>query len=192
MKLAKKQGAAGALTLISLVLLYLGLSEPILTITMSTKVNTQLGGMEAEVLNKTRSIIGTIFDLYKSDKLFVAWLILFFSIVVPLLKAILVLLSLWGKGPVAPERGLRWVRRIGKWSMADVMVVAVVIVFLSTRYDENIVAKSLKVFGMSLKVEVKTLVMAHLEAGFYWFVGYCLVSLAALEWVEPAASQKVQ
>ena len=171
------------LVLFSFPLLFLGLTEPILTITMKTKVVTNLGSMQADVLNKTRSIFGTVFDLYESDKAFVAFLILLFSVLVPAVKGALLLLALSKRGPIAPQKLIYFVRRIGKWSMADVMVIAVFIAYLSTHMDENTASKTLSVFGMQVNVEVKSQLASLLGPGFYWFVSYCLVSLVSLEFL---------
>ena len=54
-----------------------------------------------------------------------------------------------------------FVKAIGKWSMADVFVVGVFIAYLSTKSNEAI--------------------SAELYEGFYYFTGYCLISLAAIQ-----------
>ena len=182
MQLRNKLGLG--LVFVSFALLYLGLSEPMLTINLSTKVVTNLGQIDADVLNKTRSIMGTVIDLYDSDKLFVAFLIFLFSIIVPVVKGILLLAALLGRGRVPAAKLVEFVRRIGKWSMADVMVVAVFIAFLSTRYDESVVSKQLAVFGMQIKIDIMNQMLSTLGPGFYWFTAYCLVSLFALEFIE--------
>ena len=168
-----------ATVLISFVLLYLGLTEPMLNITLTTKVATNLGKIDAEVLNKTRSIIGTIEDLHGSGKTFVAFLILLFSVLVPITKGILLGLAIFGKEKA--ELYFKGVKAIGKWSMADVMVVAVFIAYLSTRFDESVVSKDLMVFGMKIKIDIMNQMLSTLMPGFYWFTAYCLVSLASLE-----------
>ena len=168
-----------ASVLISFVLLYLGLTEPMLNITLTTKVATNLGKIDAEVLNKTRSIIGTILDLHDSGKSFVAFLILLFSVLIPVAKGLLLGIAIFSKKKA--ELLFSVVKRIGKWSMADVMVVAVFIAYLSTRFDESVVSKNLMVFGMNIKVDIMNQMLSNLMPGFYWFTSYCLVSLVSLE-----------
>lgn len=181
--MAYRNWVALLLILASFILLFFGLTEPILSISMKSKVVTNLGSLEGDVLDKTRSIIGTISDLLDSNKNFVAGLIILFSVVVPIVKGLLLLLAISGMGPISPKSLTDFVRRIGKWSMADVMVVAVFIVYLSTSADENTVSKALKVFGMNIQVKLSHTMVSVLEPGFYWFTAYCIVSLISLEFL---------
>ncbi len=169
------------LTLLSFPVLYLGLTLPALTITMNTRASTTLGGLEATVLDQTRSILGTIENLYDDKLILVASLILLFSVVVPVLKGLLVLIALFRRNAASTPRIVGWLRRIGKWSMADVMVVAVLLAYLSTRYQEDSVHESLTMMGMKIDVDLSSQMISNLEPGFYWFLAYCLVSLGTLE-----------
>ncbi len=175
---------AMALTLLSFPMLYLGLTLPALTITLNTRASTSLGALEATVLDQTRSILGTIENLYDEKLILVASLILIFSVVVPVLKGLLVLIALLRRGASSTPRVVGFLRRIGKWSMADVMVVAVFLAYLSTRYQEDGVRESLALMGMKIDVELSSQMISSLEPGFYWFLAYCLVSLATLEILE--------
>ncbi len=55
----------------------------------------------------------------------------------------------------------RFVSVIGKWSMADVFVVGILLAFLATRSDDNI--------------------HAQLHDGFYWFLAYCVISIISFQ-----------
>ena len=116
--MSRRNQIAFALTLISFVILYLGLTLPALTITLSSKIVTQMGNLEGEVFNKTRSIMGTIRDLFAEDRNLVAGLILLFSVIVPVGKGVLLLIALLIKARPIAGRMVNFVRRIGKWSMA--------------------------------------------------------------------------
>ena len=146
------------LIIISLGCLYPGLFEPILSIAVGADIPI-LGRIELQ--NSTNSIISTIQTLYKEGNPLVALLILFFSVVVPVLKAVLLLLVLFI--PTLPRRhGIyNFVHIIGKWSMADVFVVGVLIAYLGTQSNTN--------------------VNASLHEGFYYFLAYCLISLVAIQ-----------
>jgi len=80
---------------------------------------------------------------------------------VPILKAVLLLIVIFI--PQFPRRiGIyNFVHIIGKWSMADVFVVGVLIAYLGTQSNTNI--------------------EATLHSGFYYFLAYCLISLAAIQ-----------
>lgn len=146
------------LILISLGCLYPGLFEPILSIVVGTDIPI-LGRIELQ--NSTNSIVSTIQTLNNEGNPLVAFLILFFSVMVPLLKAVLLLVVLFI--PQVPRRAdiYSFVHVIGKWSMADVFVVGVLIAYLGTQSNTNI--------------------EATLHEGFYYFLAYCLISLAAIQ-----------
>lgn len=74
------------------------------------------------------SLIDTVRVLVTQQAYGLAVLVAGFSILVPTLKlVVLMALHLGAGGPNL----LRWVERLGKWSLADVLVVAVLIVLMS-------------------------------------------------------------
>jgi paraquat-inducible protein A len=160
-------GIALVLILASFGCLVPGLSLPALTLDISP-VLPFLGKMA--IFHQTRSIIGTIRNLYDTGNLLVAGLILLFSVVVPFAKglSLLYVLAL----PRAPFRMplFRLVALIGKWSMADVFVMGIFLAFLAGRAAEG--------------------VSAVLHEGFWWFLGYCLLSVASAQFmrVKPVPS----
>lgn len=113
--------------------------------------------------DKTRSIIGTAQELYANGHLPVAALIIIFSVGVPLLKALLLLIIQF---PVQSKlrSGLMIVSNaISKWSMADVFVIAIFIAYLAGNGIQE--SKGLVDFNASL------------GTGFWYFLGYCLASI---------------
>lgn len=90
-----------------------------------------------------------------------AGLILLFGVVVPIGKGTLMLLILiWKRVPF--RRPLyRFVNVIGKWSMADVSVMGIFLAYLATESTKEI--------------------MAQLHEGFYFFLGYCLISILSVQ-----------
>ena len=116
-----------------------------------------------EAFDKTRSILGTAQELHANGHLLVAVLIVIFSVVVPLAKALILLGMLL---PVSPKvkNALLWVSsNISKWSMADVFVIAIFIAFLAGNGIQE--SRGLVEF------------QASLGTGFWFFLGYCLVSI---------------
>ena len=155
--MTNRNRAAVLLAVISLGLLIPGLTQPMLTI----KASLNLLGMTRELANETRSIIGAIRSLHDSGDDFVAGLILLFSVMVPLVKAVLMVPILFAKDRARRRRTFLFVRSISKWAMADVFAIGVFIAFLAAKATSNMAAS--------------------LGPGFYWFTAYCLVSNASFQ-----------
>jgi paraquat-inducible protein A len=153
------------LILASFACLVPGLWLPALTLDI-TPVLPFLGKMT--LYNQTRSIIGTVRNLYDTGNLLVAGLILLFSVVVPVAKGLSLLYVLALKNAPFRRQLLRFVSAIGKWSMADVFVMGIFLAYLAT--------------GAAVGVT------AQLHRGFWYFLGYCLLSVASAQMmrVEPA------
>ena len=119
--------------------------------------------------NETRSVIGAIRSLHGSGNDFVAGLILVFSVLVPLMKATLLVPIVAMRASSRRDSLYRFVQSISKWSMADVFAVGMLIALLAAKGTANLSA----IAGV----------------GFYCFTAYCLVSNAAFQLlrVEPAA-----
>lgn len=116
---------------------------------------------------KTNSILNTAKELYNNNHKPVAGLILLFSVGIPLLKALLLIAAHLPFRELV-KRKLLWVSSVtSKWSMADVFVVAIFVAYLA--------ANGLK--------ESRALVdfNSELGNGFYFFLGYCLVSILATQ-----------
>ena len=149
---------ASALILVSLGCLIPGLWQPIFSIEVGA--NLPLVGTILLYESK-QSILQTIETLHKNNNSLVAFLILFFSVLVPLIKAVSLLALLFIK-KLQHLNGLhRFVAIISKWSMADVFVVGVLLAFLATRSNDAI--------------------EAQLHTGFYWFLAYCILSIGAAQ-----------
>ena len=137
-----------------------------------TAIGTQLSAQlkskpPIEVYDQTRSIVGSIRHLYSVGSYMAATLILFFSVVVPLTKSLLVSWAVLQSNKEVRSRTLFFVETIAKWSMADVFAVAVMIAYLAAQASQS-------VSGGASIIEFN----ASFGSGFYWFAGYCLTSLA--------------
>ena len=152
---------AFVLTVISLILLYPGLTEPILQIKIAPELPL-LG--KTTFYEQTQSILQTVETLYDTNNKLVAFLILLFSVVIPTLKGVIILAVLLVKKSRLQKNLYQFVYAIGKWSMADVFVVGIFIAFLSTRSD--------------------TAIDALLLPGFNYFVAYCIISLTGIQLVK--------
>lgn len=201
-----------SLVLISLILLIPGVTKPMLTITGTieksqlvdtgkdmliqdltedSRANTRgildiaasmlgldtLDG-EVEVFRNSRSIIDTIAALYQSHHFVVAMLVGLFSIVIPAVKLITMLILLLPVTPLIKQRLSKMISVIGKWSMADVFVVAIIVTYMAGNTSAGM--------GDMLKTQ------SQFEIGFYYFLGYCIFSIASQMMIDMTQTQKSQ
>jgi hypothetical protein len=190
------------LILISMGLLYPGITQPVLTLSGELEKSeladfgidliagdsgnsqtrdmlnamSRLMGLDqiegrVEAYRSTRSILGMSRELAANGNLLVAILIVTFSVLIPVLKLLLQALALLLPGPPG-RRLLAFNAALGKWSMADVFVMAMLIAFMAGRASNHV--------GELLIMD------AELERGFWFFLGYCLFAIAAgalLNWL---------
>ncbi len=159
--MSKRNISALILILASLACLYPGLMMAMLTIKVG-KVVPILG--QLDLYEATQSIMQTIENLFADKNYLVAWLILVFSVVVPVVKIGLLLVLLLFKNLRARDSVLKVISAIGKWSMADVFVVSIFMAFLATRSNDA--------------------VSATLHAGYYYFTAYCVLSILGTQLIE--------
>ena len=168
------------LTLVNFALLIPGVTLPIYTVSIATQVEASIipEPIEVTVYEQTRSILGTVRELWLSSDYLVSFLILLFSIVVPVAKGSMLLASIYVSQRAVKDRLILVVDLIGKWSMADVFVVAVFLAFLATRDQVQATSFSVSVAILPpIEVEMETHVTSTLGSGFYCFLGYCLFSV---------------
>ena len=144
---------------VSFGLLIPGLWLPLVTITADMP-------FVGEVFRETRSIIQSIENLFDSGNYTVAMLILVFSVVVPIVKMLIMLVVFLAKNhPLRPAMH-RFVDNISKWAMADVYAMGIFVAFLSAKATDAL--------------------DAFIGEGFYYFVGYCICSLISLQLISEA------
>ena len=127
---------------------------------------------DIQVYEQTRSILSTVRHLYEVKSPMPATLILLFSVVVPFAKIAMVLWSLFLRDAEKRRRSLDFVEMIGKWSMADVFVVALFIAYLAAQASQTPP-------GDPNFPPPMVAFTAGFGSGFYWFTAYCIFSLAA-------------
>ncbi len=78
------------------------------------------------------SILGGIVDLYQTGSVLIATVILLFSIVLPSLKILALIELSWLCSMQQRHRAwtYRWMEQIGKWSMMDVMLLALLVMMI--------------------------------------------------------------
>jgi hypothetical protein len=120
---------------------------------------------QLEAYHNTRSIWGTVDELARTGNLPVALLIVLFSLVIPVFKLLLQAVALAvPQGDV--QRPMLWLNAaLSKWSMADVFVMGMLVAYMAGSASGQM--------GDMLTMG------AALEPGFYYFLAYCLFSIAA-------------
>jgi hypothetical protein len=185
-----------AIILVALGLLYPGVTEPVLTLsgTIEKAQLAELGidmivGNDADeqtrntltlisrfmgfdqiegqlqAYHSTRSIWDTAQELANTGNTLVAVLIVLFSVVIPCFKLGLQSIALLLAKPHWQYPLLRLNAILSKWSMTDVFVMALLVAYMAG--------------SASGKMGDMLTMNASLEVGFYWFLGYCLFSIAA-------------
>ncbi|HZI28291.1 MAG TPA: paraquat-inducible protein A [Gemmatimonadaceae bacterium] len=152
-----RNAVAIGLTVVSIGLLIPGLTQPVLTIVASISMM----GVTQELFRQTQSVLEAVRTLHDSGNDFVAGLILFFSVTVPFLKALALVIILMLRNPATRYRLYLMVRSLSKWAMADVFAVGVFIAMLAARGSDNLEGTP--------------------GPGFYYFAAYCLVSNLAFQ-----------
>jgi len=137
------------LHVISLVLLGLGWVLDMLHIDISTHFI-----VDFNLFNEKRSVLGTLQTLWDGANYWPFFLIFLFGIAVPLVKSGVIFYVLLAKDPAPKWR--YFVSAISKWAMADVFAISIFVAFLGAGAMQN--------------------TKASLEAGFYYFSGYVLLS----------------
>jgi len=144
----------GVVSLASLGLLLLGISMPILMVTIHQEVR-YLGDVIFSF--ESKGVLGSIEKLWLGGEYVIAGVMILFSFIIPLLKT----LSFFAMSLFLKRAWLHKVvvafKFLGKWSMLDVFVVALFLVYLSSNQG-----------GVS---------RAEVEVGLYFFLAYVLLSL---------------
>ncbi len=181
---SRKEGGANILplgiTVIALACLHIGLTYPMLEITAleqdldigALPIKTKVMGFSVDlnieqVFNgdmvfyyQSKSVLELVQTLFVQKNWVVAISIFSFSILFPLIKLLSTGLLLFGPG--FSNNGLVqfFVKHVGKWSMADVFVVAVFLAYLAFS---------------NMQVGITT--ESNVLMGLYFFLAYCLLSI---------------
>jgi len=138
----------------AMITLIFGLITPILMVTIHQEVE-YLGDIVLSF--ESKGVVGSIAKLWGSSDIVVALVILLFSVIIPALKvSALLFVSIFMESKFAHSI-VKFFKMIGKWSMVDVFVVAVFLVYLTAN-----------------KGDVSR---AEVEVGLYFFLAYVIVSM---------------
>lgn len=135
----------------SLIALIVGLFAPILM--MFAYQEVPVFG-QVVFMFQSKGIISTIETLWESGNLFVALPLIIFSVAIPILKTLLMAVAFMQ--PIA-AKSIELIKPLGKWSMADVFVVALLLTYFTTNKDNSS--------------------HAEIQIGLYFFLIYVILSM---------------
>jgi hypothetical protein len=173
------------------VLLLTGLSLPMIDIEATiasfsfTLVGEPVEFKDQVLFFQSKSILQVVGLLLKNGGvglLLVALLVFSFSVLFPMAKLIASVVTI-----VQDREPTHWLHRFlvfksGKWSMADVMVVAIFMSYIG--FNGVINSQLTQLAAFSGNVEVFTTNNSVLQSGFYLFTGYCITGLLLSTMIE--------
>lgn len=176
----------------ALALFFPGILLPMFAFNMDMAAALNTSVLSSTIVDKELSIMATIEELWNDQRLLVAGLIFLFSVCIPLLKTSVVTLAYFVKNSVREQKLLAFVAAIGKWSMADVFVVAIFLAILSTNHAETTSNHQLSLFGFKIAFDISTQTLSAVGQGFYYFTAYCVISLFGTQLAYSAAKASIK
>lgn len=166
-----------------LLLLFAGVSTPMIDIDARISsvrfqlLNSEINFGEQILFFKSKSILDVVQLLMGSSRgssILVGGLVLLFSVLFPVVKIIALMIDQTQNRSRSLVRFLAY--KTGKWSMADVMVVAILMAYIGIN---NIVDSQLgQLSAVSDRVDVLTTNHTELQPGLLLFLLFCLCSIA--------------
>lgn len=171
--------------LVSLVVLFSGITAPMIEIDARFQqvnfllIGEQINFDDQVIFFQSKSILEVIeilFNTGKVDSFFVGLLILAFSIIFPVAKLLSTQIYLGGNERIRKNKILKFFAfKSGKWSMADVFVIAIFMAYIGFQGILNNQLSNLNIETDSL-VSISTN-KTSLQPGFIIFIGFVLFSL---------------
>jgi paraquat-inducible protein A len=152
-----------ALSTVSLGFFFIGILAPAMVIWTAPTIPLETGNLEFVVQHQVRGIAAIIWDLLTAGHFIIGGFLLLFSIVTPLTKATLTYFASACQNRALNHRIGQFLHTIGKWSMADVFVAAVLLALYALKFQQA--TKSIPCLGL------------------YYFIGYCLLSLTTTQFL---------
>jgi hypothetical protein len=171
--------------LLALVVLGIGLTAPMIEIDARIKelsfnlLGKHLSFHDQVIFYQSKSILDVVHILVsegKADSVFVGLLILIFSVLFPVTKLICTKIYLLGSDRMKQSKFLQFFAfKSGKWSMADVMVVAIFMSYIGFKgiLDSQMGSLNVKTSSLASIATNQT----SLQPGFILFISYVLFGL---------------
>jgi len=150
-----------ALTLVTISFFFIGILAPAMVIWTAPTIHLDSGDLDFVVQHQVRGIFAIIWELLTGGHWIIGGFLMLFSVVTPLTKATL---TIFITASHSKERNLKvgtFLHAIGKWSMADVFVAAILLALYALKFQQA--TRSIPCLGL------------------YYFIGYCLLSLTTIE-----------
>ncbi len=106
---------------------------------------------------ESKSIVSALQKLYDSGQTVISAVIFTFTILTPVLKSLMMLVVLFSQNLHFSNKSIRLLKNIGKWSMLDVFVIAILVTYFTTKSG-----------GAT---------DATLQIGVFYFVAYVIASM---------------
>ena len=106
---------------------------------------------------ESKSIVSALQKLYDSGQTAIAIIIFVFTILTPVLKSLMMMVILFSQNLHFSNKSIKVLKTIGKWSMLDVFVIAILVTYFTTKSG-----------GAT---------DATLQIGVYYFVTYVIASM---------------
>lgn len=167
------RGTLFGLTLVSIGCFIIGIFAPAMVIWTVPNIPMATGNLSFVIQHQVRGIAAIIWELLTGGHYVIGGFLLLFSICTPMTKAGLTLFVTISKNKQWNFRAGEFLHTIGKWSMADVFVAAVLLALYALKFQQA--TKSIPCIGL------------------YYFTGYCLLSMTTTEFLvhsAEAAGQK--
>lgn len=171
-------------TLAAITLLITGLLSPMIDIEARiSEFEMQLLGepvkfVDQVLFHQSKSILEVVQVLLAEQEpelILVAVLVFAFSVLLPISKLFLTMAALIRGSNIENRFADFLLYRAGKWSMADVMIVAIFMAFIGFNGVVDSQMKSLQDYATT--AHVLTTNNSALEVGFYLFTAYCLLGM---------------
>ena len=143
-----------ALILVTIMALITGWFAPILAIIAYQDIPV-LG--QSVFQFESKSIVSALQKLFHSGQVAIAVIIFLFTILTPIFKSMMMLVVLFSQNLHFSQKSIRVLKTIGKWSMLDVFVIAILVTYFTTKSG-----------GAT---------DATLQIGVYYFVAYVIASM---------------
>jgi hypothetical protein len=150
-----------ALTTVSVTCFIIGILAPAIVIWTAPVIPLQSGDLSFVVQHQVRGIALIIWELLTGGHWIIGGFLLLFSIMTPLAKIGLTYFVTFSRSHALNFKIGEFLHTIGKWSMADVFVAAVLLALYALKFQEA--TKSIPCLGL------------------YYFIGYCLLSLSTTQ-----------
>lgn len=132
-------------------------------------------------------VVSILTDRDEADMVLVGILLMTFSVIFPALKLLASIAYIYSPARLRQWRAVRFFAlKSGKWSMADVMVIAIFMAYIGFN---GMISSQLDLIARgaaSAGVDVLTTNGTDLQPGFFMFLAFCLFSLAVSTALESA------